>query len=167
MLGAPLPLARRMLGTCRPWLRSLLVGLAFLSALLEGVSASDQGWTTHHEAGRCAIRGQCGKKSFFGGELPCPDNGLAEAPAKDTREKLVKICGEDWSEGDVCCDDDQVRNEPAKGKHVRSAHKNTDRCAEHQPQASGVYHILLSCLQNQLLRPFLHLHLLTQSVFVC
>ncbi|KAM0805412.1 niemann-pick C1 protein precursor [Usnea florida] len=63
-----------------------------------------------HEEGRCAMRGQCGKKSFFGGELPCPDNGLAEKPDDDTRTKLVAICGDDWSTGDVCCDQSQVDN---------------------------------------------------------
>ncbi|KAL9127586.1 MAG: hypothetical protein Q9217_003566 [Psora testacea] len=78
------------------------------TAAPQTTSASDEAWTTKHEAGRCAIRGQCGKKSFFGGELPCPDNGMAEEPAKDTREKLVNICGDDWSKGEICCDNDQI-----------------------------------------------------------
>lgn len=30
------------------------------------------------EAGRCAMRGSCGRMSMFGADLPCPDNGLAE-----------------------------------------------------------------------------------------
>ncbi len=72
--------------------------------------ADDEGWTQKHEKGRCAIRGQCGKKSFFGGELPCPDNGLAKEPGDDVREKLVGICGEKWNEGSICCDDKQVSN---------------------------------------------------------
>ena len=61
---------------------------------------------TIHENGRCSIRGQCGKTGFF--ELPCPDNGLAEDPPSETRKKLVNICGDKWSEGAICCDDDQV-----------------------------------------------------------
>jgi hypothetical protein len=27
------------------------------------------------EDGRCVMRGSCGKKGFFGKQLPCPDNG--------------------------------------------------------------------------------------------
>ena len=54
------------------------------------------------------MKGQCGKKSFFGGELPCPDNSLAEEPEKEVRRKLVDICGDDWKEGALCCDEDQV-----------------------------------------------------------
>ena len=89
-----------------PW---LLLGITVFALYCLGVSASVGNWTEKHEAGRCAIRGQCGKKSFFGGELPCPDNGKARTPDKDTREKLIAICGNTWSESDVCCDDDQVK----------------------------------------------------------
>jgi len=70
--------------------------------------ADNPGWTQKHEEGRCAMRGQCGKQSFFGGELPCPDNGLAEEPNEDVRKKLVAICGDSWNEGPICCDDKQV-----------------------------------------------------------
>lgn len=73
-------------------------------------SAAADGFTTKHEAGRCAIRGHCGKQGFFGSELPCPDNGLAEKPAADVRAKLVGICGEKWSQGNVCCREEQVRS---------------------------------------------------------
>ena len=55
------------------------------------------------------MRGQCGNTSIFGKELPCPDNGLAKEPEESTREKLVGICGPKWTEGAICCDDDQVR----------------------------------------------------------
>lgn len=68
----------------------------------------DPQWTNKHEPGRCALRGQCGKQGFFGGDLPCPDNGLAEDPSDDVREKLVSICGDDWREGKVCCREDQL-----------------------------------------------------------
>ena len=68
-----------------------------------------ESWTYKHEKNRCAIRGQCGKEGFFGDELPCPDNGLAQTPAPETRQKLVELCGGKWGEGDVCCDDGQVR----------------------------------------------------------
>lgn len=64
--------------------------------------------TKVHEEGRCAMRGHCGKQSFFGGELPCLDNGVAREPEKDVRDKLVGLCGEKWEEGAVCCEDEQV-----------------------------------------------------------
>ena len=79
--------------------------IAFSSA---AVLAGDEKWSMKHEKGRCAIRDQCGKKSFFGGELPCPDNGLAREPSDDVRKKLVGICGYKWREGAVCCEDNQV-----------------------------------------------------------
>ncbi|KAI9894383.1 MAG: hypothetical protein M1814_003139 [Vezdaea aestivalis] len=64
--------------------------------------------TPIHGSGRCAIKGQCGATSFFGSDLPCPNNTLAELPAADTREKLVELCGDSWNEGPVCCDNDQL-----------------------------------------------------------
>ena len=93
-----------------PPMRHLFVLCAAL--LLPLALADDPGWTQKHEKGRCAIRGQCGKKSFFGGELPCPDNGLAQEPADEVRKKLVTICGDSWDEGTICCDEKQVCNEP-------------------------------------------------------
>lgn len=89
------------------WLRPRLCAYV-LAILVPAVLARDEVWTVQHEEGRCAIRGQCGKQSFFGGQLPCLDNGLAELPKEDTRAKLVAICGEKWSTGSVCCDADQV-----------------------------------------------------------
>jgi Niemann-Pick C1 protein len=84
------------------------VWAALAAAVSVTWAASDPEWTTKHEAGRCAIRGQCGKQSFFGSELPCPDNGLAEDPSESVREKLVSICGDEWRQGKVCCRDDQL-----------------------------------------------------------
>jgi len=87
------------------WQLLLTLLLALISVAL---SSDDDGWTKKHEAGRCAIRGQCGKQGFFGSELPCPDNGLAEEPNEDVRKKLVSICGDKWSEGAICCKNEQV-----------------------------------------------------------
>ncbi|EAW06602.1 sphingolipid transporter NCR1 [Aspergillus clavatus NRRL 1] len=67
-----------------------------------------QGETKIHEEGRCAIRGHCGKKSFFGGELPCPDNDIAREPEVSARKKLVNLCGSKWEEGPVCCEEEQI-----------------------------------------------------------
>ena len=71
--------------------------------------AADSGPVTKlHEAGRCAIRGHCGKQSLFGSSLPCPDNGLAETPEDKLRDKLVAVCGDEWKDTKVCCNDEQV-----------------------------------------------------------
>lgn len=72
------------------------------------LAASSSPTTDKHEAGRCAIRGHCGKQSLFGSELPCPDNGLAETPSSDLRDKLVSVCGDEWKDTKVCCTDEQV-----------------------------------------------------------
>lgn len=85
-----------------------LLFLTLLGTWCAAASAKDEGWTMKHEKGRCAIRDQCGKKSFFGGQLPCPDNGLAREPSDDIRKKLVEICGDKWSDGAVCCEENQV-----------------------------------------------------------
>ena len=82
--------------------------IAVVASLSVFVSAQQDGMTIKHEQGRCAIRGECGKQSIFGKQLPCPDNGLAQNPMAETRKKLVQICGDKWSEGAICCDDDQV-----------------------------------------------------------
>lgn len=88
---------------------SLLAILLFVFVLCRAAAVSiDGNWTIKHEAGRCALKGQCGKKSFFGGQLPCPDNSVAEEPGDATRKKLVAICGDKWDDGNICCDDDQV-----------------------------------------------------------
>ncbi|KAL4924187.1 sphingolipid transporter NCR1 [Aspergillus undulatus] len=86
-------------------------GLRFIpiAAVLSFPSLSlAQGETKIHEKGRCAIRSHCGKQSFFGGELPCPDNDLAREPEAAVREKLVNLCGPKWQDGPVCCEDEQI-----------------------------------------------------------
>ncbi|KAM3508380.1 hypothetical protein MY10362_001225 [Beauveria mimosiformis] len=82
----------------------LVAALAIGTAL---VSASK--YTPKHEQGRCAFRGQCGKQSFFGKELPCVDNGLAQDPEAELRSELIDLCGEEWREGPVCCTLPQVK----------------------------------------------------------
>jgi hypothetical protein len=85
-----------------PLWRSVAIAAAFFSL------ATSELLTPKHEAGRCAIRGTCGSSSWFSPALPCPDNGLAEDPKADVREKLVELCGPKWSTGQVCCKGDQV-----------------------------------------------------------
>jgi Niemann-Pick C1 protein len=77
-------------------------------AVLLPTSASAELSTPKHEAGRCAIRGHCGKTGFFGRELPCPDNGKARDADAALREKLVNLCGTKWQDTPVCCEEEQV-----------------------------------------------------------
>ncbi|EMD88657.1 hypothetical protein COCC4DRAFT_137183 [Bipolaris maydis ATCC 48331] len=88
-----------------PGWKAMTVGLL---SILAGSALAGPDLTTRHEKGRCAMRGQCGKQGFFGSELPCPDNGLAKTPDDDVRKKLVDICGTQWSDSDICCDEDQL-----------------------------------------------------------
>ncbi|KAI0129523.1 sterol-sensing domain of SREBP cleavage-activation-domain-containing protein [Xylariales sp. AK1849] len=78
-------------------------GAAVLLATVEAESL-----TPKHEAGRCAVRGHCGKKSFFGKELPCLDNGLATTPDDDFAEEIEALCGPKWKGSKVCCNREQL-----------------------------------------------------------
>lgn len=89
--------------------------LGFATATLAASSLTEK-----HEEGRCAMRGHCGKVGFFGSDLPCPDNGLAEEPEEDVRKKLVGICGDDWSSGKVCCRDEQLDSLSSNLKRAES-----------------------------------------------
>lgn len=73
-----------------------------------GSVAADTLYTPKHEAGRCAIRGQCGAKRVFGSQLPCLDNGPAEEPDAKLRQQLTDLCGPKWAQGPVCCNAEQV-----------------------------------------------------------
>lgn len=90
------------------WATWLTASTALLVASTSAKSSSGPDLTTIHEAGRCAIRGHCGKQSIFGSELPCPDNRLAETPTSNVRDKLVSICGDEWAKTDVCCREEQI-----------------------------------------------------------
>ncbi|KAF9468969.1 patched family-domain-containing protein [Collybia nuda] len=67
--------------------------------------------SVHGVPGRCAMRGHCGKKGFFGKDLPCPYDGPPVVPESDkARSVLVNVCGSDFSEGPTCCTTDQVES---------------------------------------------------------
>ncbi|KJX97178.1 patched sphingolipid transporter (Ncr1) like protein [Zymoseptoria brevis] len=101
----------------------LLLGLAVISPLTAAAASPDL--TTKHEAGRCAIRGNCGKQGFFGKQLPCPDNDLAEEPSEDVRKQLVSICGEEWSDTKVCCKAEQL---DALESNLKTANRLISSC---------------------------------------
>ncbi|KAF2837583.1 patched sphingolipid transporter [Patellaria atrata CBS 101060] len=85
-----------------------LLAVLLLIFVTASIAESTPDWTKVHESGRCAIRGHCGKQSFFGSELPCPDNDLAEDPTTEVRKKLVDICGSKWDDSKVCCKSEQL-----------------------------------------------------------
>jgi Niemann-Pick C1 protein len=87
-------------------LRDLVASGGLLLTTLGSAAATV--YTPIHEAGRCAIRGHCGSKSFFGSQLPCVDNGPAEDPEPELREQLTALCGSKWAQGPVCCNAEQV-----------------------------------------------------------
>ncbi|KAL8751749.1 MAG: hypothetical protein Q9184_005964 [Pyrenodesmia sp. 2 TL-2023] len=117
----------------RPWglVRVSLLASLFTFLLCRAAAVSNDGnWTIKHEAGRCALKGQCGKKSFFGGQLPCPDNSVAEEPGDATRKKLVAICGDKWDDGKICCDDDQIDALSSNLKRAESIISSCPACKE-------------------------------------
>ncbi|GAP88332.1 putative niemann-Pick C1 protein [Rosellinia necatrix] len=85
---------------------SYLIGAA--ATLLAASSAADELFTPKHEAGRCALRGHCGKKGFFGKALPCVDNGLAETPDDGLAKEIEELCGPKWKDSKVCCNSEQL-----------------------------------------------------------
>ncbi|KAI1337014.1 patched family-domain-containing protein [Xylariaceae sp. FL0016] len=86
---------------------SLLVAGA---VLLASRASADDLLTPKHEAGRCALRGHCGKKGWFGKQLPCIDNGLAEAPDDDFAKEIEEVCGPKWKDSKVCCNQEQLES---------------------------------------------------------
>lgn len=63
------------------------------------------------EPGQCAMRDSCGKKGFFGKNLPCPYDGPPLEPADDkARSYLVDTCGLEYAQGPVCCTTEQVES---------------------------------------------------------
>ncbi|KAL9027086.1 MAG: hypothetical protein Q9196_004340 [Gyalolechia fulgens] len=76
------------------------------------------------------MRGQCGKKSFFGSQLPCPDNSVAQTPDDGTRKKLIAICGDKWDDGAICCDGDQIDALSTNLKRAESIISSCPACKE-------------------------------------
>ena len=102
----------------------LLTALGTIDAA-SAAAASDAPYTPRHEPGRCAIRGHCGSKSFFGSQLPCVDNGPAHEPDDELRRQLTELCGPKWAEGPVCCDAEQV---DALRSNLRTANQLISTC---------------------------------------
>lgn len=61
-----------------------------------------------HEQGRCAMYGNCGKRSIFGAPLPCPTDQKALPPSPEALQVLNRVCGADFDSANVCCLMDQL-----------------------------------------------------------
>ncbi|GAA5831514.1 hypothetical protein JCM11251_004049 [Rhodosporidiobolus azoricus] len=93
---------------------TLLAGLAWaatssLAASSPSALAASTSPTFVREDGRCAMRNSCGRKSAFGGEIPCPDNGEATEHDGDPiyLSTLAQVCGEDFTTK-TCCTQGQL-----------------------------------------------------------
>lgn len=71
-----------------------------------------------HEDGYCAMYDNCGKKLFFGSELPCANNTKAVAPDVESQQLLTEICGTDFAMEKVCCSKNQIMNLQSNLKKV-------------------------------------------------
>ncbi|KAI9840459.1 MAG: hypothetical protein M1837_001615 [Sclerophora amabilis] len=108
----------------------LFLSLALLAGGTLFARAGEANLTKIHEQGRCALRGQCGSKSFFGSELPCPNNEPATEPEGDSRKRIVSICGEKWNEGLVCCEEAQLDALSSNLKRAESFISSCPACKE-------------------------------------
>lgn len=71
-----------------------------------------------HKDGYCAMYGNCGKKSIFGSQLPCPNNIEAVEPDKESSDLLENICGSEFKFDKLCCSKDQLLNLQSNLKKV-------------------------------------------------
>ncbi|CAR21118.1 sphingolipid transporter [Lachancea thermotolerans CBS 6340] len=92
--------------------RCLLVPVIVSNAVLAGDSFFGISFANSKPAS-CSIYGSCGKKSLFGGELPCPvtEDFVPDPLSEAERESLVDLCGEEWKDvNQVCCNGAQIEN---------------------------------------------------------
>ena len=71
-----------------------------------------------HQEGYCVMYGDCGKKSFFGKELPCARTKEAVTPSESSIQILNRICGENFPSSRVCCSENQIRELESSLKRV-------------------------------------------------
>ncbi|KAG5457355.1 MAG: hypothetical protein BJ554DRAFT_2655, partial [Olpidium bornovanus] len=81
-----------------------------------------------HQKNHCAMYGQCGKlsSSFLARSLPCPTSQRATQPLGSHRDLVVEVCGQDFAETDVCCDEEQLNS---LRESVRVAYVLTAACS--------------------------------------
>lgn len=72
-------------------------------------SVTSTGVTPHHSLKYCAMYGVGGKTSFFGPDVPQPNNIPAQKLSAADYNDLVDVCGDSWRAVDyACCDSAQI-----------------------------------------------------------
>ncbi|GMG56246.1 unnamed protein product [Ambrosiozyma monospora] len=88
---------------------SVMLKPTFCLLLISLISQTFANFTTIHDEGYCAIYSKGGKKSFFGSDLPAPQNIPSQLFSLEEKSLLLEICGDSWSEVDYgCCDMSQL-----------------------------------------------------------
>ena len=80
----------------------------------------------NHSIGYCNTFDNCGKKSIFGKELPCSNYTKAQTPDVESRERLQKICGQDFEY--VCCSPAQIESLESNLKRVDAIISSCPAC---------------------------------------
>ncbi|ODV77860.1 uncharacterized protein CANTADRAFT_26879 [Suhomyces tanzawaensis NRRL Y-17324] len=89
------------------FLRLVLAAISASLALASSLSTGE---------GYCSMYGSCGKRSIFGGQLPCPTDRKAEAPSLEELIVLQRVCGKSFDK--TCCSMDQLLNMESSLKRV-------------------------------------------------
>ncbi|KAL6941854.1 hypothetical protein ACO0QE_003013 [Hanseniaspora vineae] len=79
----------------------------------------------------CAIYDQCGKKSLFGQQLPCPKSSKFHPPkaSSETLEIVSGLCGEEWLEQEyLCCTTEQAQKLEENIKKVENIIASCPAC---------------------------------------
>ncbi|CUS49613.1 LAQU0S24e00320g1_1 [Lachancea quebecensis] len=90
----------------------ILVPIIASSAVLASQSFLEAPFSNSKHAS-CSIYGSCGKKSLFGGELPCPvaETFVPDPLSESELQSLIELCGEEWrGVNQVCCNGAQIEN---------------------------------------------------------
>jgi len=99
------------------------IRLLFLTLLSLAVTEAIQ------KEGYCSLYDKCGKKSFFGQELPCPYNGEAYPATEEQVLELSALCGEEWKEETkLCCSGTQITELKEKLKKADSLISSCPAC---------------------------------------
>lgn len=102
--------------------------------------------TPIHAPGYCAMYGVGGKTSFFGPDLPKPDNAPARKVSSEDYNTLIDICGDSWRSTDyVCCDSLSLNHLKENLKKVEPLIASCPACKENFYQLFCHF----SCSPNQ------------------
>ncbi|KAK6465264.1 patched family-domain-containing protein [Scheffersomyces coipomensis] len=87
------------------WFISLLSSLISAESVDTSIASPEI-----HQDGYCAMYSDCGKRTVFGGALPCPSYEKATKPNQNSIDLLQKLCGAEFDTSAVCCSESQLAN---------------------------------------------------------